>query len=99
MPDVARVRPFVRSDSLEPVGHHASESLLIVDPLDEIARHVGGTFVIVVESTGGRYRRRCYLTANAAERAARRATGRGENATVYLAELKPLWKVRGGDVG
>ncbi len=64
--------------------------------LDDIARHVDGTFVVVVETTGGKYRRRCFLTAKAAEDAARRATARGENATVFLAELKPLWKLQGG---
>jgi hypothetical protein len=63
--------------------------------LDEIARHVDGTFVVVVETTGGKYRR-CFLTVKAAEDTARRATERGENATVYLAELQPLWKLQGG---
>jgi hypothetical protein len=67
-----------------------------LQPLDDIARHVDGAFVVVVETTGDRYRRRCFLSAKAAEDAARRATVRGENATVYLAELKPLWKLRGG---
>ncbi len=73
------------------------KSVSSIDPRDGIARHVGGTFVVVVEATGGKYRRRCYLTVKAAENAARRATDRGETATVYLAELKPLWKVRGGE--
>ncbi len=73
------------------------KSFTSVDPRDGIARHVGGAFVVVVEATGGKYRRRCYLTVKAAENAARRATDRGETATVYLAELKPLWKVRGGE--
>jgi hypothetical protein len=79
----------------------ASESSLLetVDSLDAIAHHVDGAFVVVVEATGGKYKRRCYLTAKAAENAAGRATLRGENATVYLAELKPLWKLRGGDAG
>lgn len=72
----------------------SSPLLEILDPLDEIARHVDGTFVLVVHVTAGKYRRRCFLTAAAAEAAARRATDRGENATVFLAELKPLWKVR-----
>ncbi|MGH3484740.1 MAG: hypothetical protein ACRDPQ_16095 [Nocardioidaceae bacterium] len=65
-------------------------------PLDDVARHVDGAFVLVVHVTGGKYRRRCFLTAAAAEAAVQRATDRGEIATVYLAELKPLWKVRGG---
>lgn len=62
--------------------------------VDEIARHVDGAFVVVVEVTAGKYKRR--LTVRAAEAAARRTTDRGENATVYLAALKPLWKLRGG---
>ncbi len=68
----------------------------ILAPLDEIARHLDGTFVVVVEVADGQYRRRCFLTAKSAERAAHNATQRGENATVYLAELKPLWKVIAG---
>ncbi len=71
-----------------------SPDLLSVDPLDAIARHIGGTFVVVVEVTAGKYLRRCYLSAKAAQNAAQRAVERGETATVYLAELKPLWKVR-----
>ena len=67
-----------------------------LNPLDDIARHVDGTFVVVVKVTGGRYRRRCFLTAASAQRAADRAIQRGETATVYLAELKPLWKLAGG---
>jgi hypothetical protein len=61
--------------------------------LDALAAHVDGAFVVVVKVTGDRYRRRCFLTAAAAENAARRALDRGENATVYLAELKPLYRL------
>jgi hypothetical protein len=67
------------------------------DPLDEIAHHVDGTFVLVVKVTGGKYRRRCFLSAASAERAARNALEAGHNAEVFLAELKPLWKLAGGD--
>jgi hypothetical protein len=69
-------------------------SLDILDPRDDIARHIGGTFVVVVETPAGKYRRRCFLSVRAAEAAAQRATERGETATVYLAELRPLWKLR-----
>lgn len=65
-------------------------------PLDELAVHVDGTFVVVVEATGGRYRRRCFLTAAAAERSATNALANGHNAKVYLAELRPLWRLIGG---
>ena len=68
----------------------------VTDPLDDIAAHVDGSFVLVVKVTGGRYRRRCFLTAASAERAARRAQAAGHNATIYLAELNPLWKLAGG---
>lgn len=70
-----------RVDGCQTAG---AESHLTV--LDDIARHVDGAFVLVVKVTAGRYRRRCFLTVKAAEDAARRAT-----------ELKPLWKVRGGE--
>jgi hypothetical protein len=53
-------------------------------------------FVLVVRVTGGHYRRRCFLTAAAAERAARNAQAAGHNAEVFLAELKPLWRLTGG---
>jgi hypothetical protein len=78
-------------------GISASPSLSPVAPLDEIAHHVDGTFVLVVKVTGGKYRRRCFLSAASAEKAARNALEAGHNATVYLAELKPLWKLAGGD--
>jgi hypothetical protein len=71
-----------------PAGISASPSLIHVDPLDEIAHHVDGTFVVVVRVTGGKYRRRCFLSAASAERAARNALEAGH---------KPLWKLAGGD--
>jgi hypothetical protein len=92
-PDIAkRNRPGGQSQA----ASDDSISLDSVDPRDDIARHVDGTFVLVVKVTAGKYRRRCYLTVMAAEKAAQRATDRGETATVYLAELRPLWKLRGG---
>jgi hypothetical protein len=72
------------------------ERLEALEPLDAIAHHIDGSFVVCVEVAAGRYRRRCYLSAKAAESAVQRATGRGDNATVYLAELKPLFRVIGG---
>jgi len=67
----------------------------LTDPLDDIAAHIDGAFVLVVRVTGGKYRRRCFLTAASAERAARNAIEAGHNATVFLAELKPLWRLAG----
>lgn len=65
---------------------------------DEFARHIDGAFVLVVKQSHDRYRRRCFLTAKAAEAAVRRAQARGENAVVVLAELKPVYRVIGGGV-
>ena len=57
-----------------------------------------GSFVLVVKLSGGRYRRRCFLTVAAAERAAHNAQAAGHDAQVFLAELKPLWRLAGGTV-
>lgn len=95
-PDVRRVGPGQETDS----AMLASTSVPSADfdVLDELAAVVGGTFVVVVETTGGRYRRRCFLTAAAAEKACCRALVAGHNAKVYLAELKPLWLLKGAEV-
>lgn len=61
--------------------------------LDALAVEVDGAFVIIVETPAGRYRRRVYLTAKAAEKAANRAGGRGLNCRVYLAKLLPVHTV------
>lgn len=73
---------------------------LSVVELDALASALNGAFVVVVEVSGEpvQYRRRPYLSAAAAERAARRALARGQNARVYLAELKPLYRLVGGGV-
>jgi hypothetical protein len=72
----------------------ATRSLIHIDPRDELAHHVDGTFVLVVKVTGGKYRRRCFLSAASAERAARNALEAGHNAEVFLAELRPLWRLK-----
>lgn len=54
---------------------------------------VGALVVVVVTERPGtvpHYRRRCFLTAAAAERAVKAARARGERAGAYLAETKPL---------
>jgi hypothetical protein len=78
----------------------ATASLIPIssDPLDDLAKEIDGSFVLVVRVSGGRYRRRCFLTTASAERAARRAQDAGHDAQVYLAELKPLWRLLGGTV-
>ena len=96
MPPDRELRP--QADNLEASKSKvATGSLDSLTALDDIARHVDGTFVVVVKVTGGKYRRRCFLTAASAQRAADRPVERGESATVYLAELKPLWKLTGSD--
>lgn len=96
-PEIERGRPGGAASSISTASHGAAASIRPpsdrLGDLDALAAHVAGAFVVVVEVTERKYRRRCYLTAKAAENAARRATERGENATVYLAELKPLWRV------
>lgn len=72
------------------------DELVPVDALDEIAHHIDGTFVVVVEKPGDKYRRRCYLTVAAAQHAARNALADGLNAKVYLAELRVVWRLEGG---
>lgn len=93
-PRVRRRRPRQETPSLK----IANPSLIPLssDPLDEIAKHVDGCFVVVVRVSGGTYRRRCFLTAASAERAARNALDAGHDAQVYLAQLKPLWRLTGG---
>ena len=79
-------------------GGPANSVLTNTTDWDEIARHIDGAFVLVVKQTNDRHRRRCFLTAKAAEAACRRAQARGENAVVVLAELKPVYRVIGGEV-
>jgi len=68
--------------------------MLPLDPRDEVARHVDGTFVVLVRTPTGRGgRRRCFLTVRAAEDAARKAIARGDSAAIVLAELRPLYRV------
>lgn len=64
--------------------------------LDALAKAIDGTFVVVVEHPGAKYRRRAYLTVASAERSAANARAKGHTVTVYLAELRPLWRLAGG---
>ena len=61
--------------------------------IDDLAEHIGGTWVLVVEIAEDRHRRRCFLSVAAAERAAERARAGGRNCGVYLAELTPLLRL------
>lgn len=92
------VAPSIAHEALLPRLLAADESLLIpTSDADDLARQAGGAFVAVVEVKGGKYRRRAYLTLASAERAARNAQAEGRSAVVYLAELKPLYRVVGGE--
>jgi hypothetical protein len=66
--------------------------------LDDLAKEIDGSFVLVVKLSGGKYCRRCFLTVAAAEWAARNAQAAGHDAQIYLSELRPLWKLTGGTV-
>lgn len=90
-PGEERPRNVVSLDS-----HSVPLGADILGELDALAAHVDGAFVVVVKVNGARYRRRCYLTAKAAESAAHKAVARGEDVVVYMAELKPLWRIKGG---
>lgn len=99
----ARQSPGAESRALD-----SCDAALSLDELDALAEHVDGAFVVLVRITPSsrpaalrepdppRYRRRVFLSAAAAERAARAAQGRGEACRVYLAELTPLHRVVGG---
>jgi hypothetical protein len=100
MPGNGRGRPLEQgaaSNKTSPATGFAVDSkpvkLTPADALDDIAQHIDGAFVLVVKGNGGRYRRRCFLSAASAEKAARNALDAGHNAEVYLAQLKPLWKL------
>jgi hypothetical protein len=54
------------------------------------AVQVRGCLVLVVETPGGRYRRRTFLTLAAAQRACRRAEDAGHAASVMVARLEPV---------
>lgn len=58
-------------------------------PADDLAGRVRGCFVLVVEPTPGRYRRRTFLSLAAAERAAGKAEAAGHVAQVVLG-LEPV---------
>lgn len=64
--------------------------------LDAILEHIAGALVLVVEVAEDRYRRRVYLSAAAAERAAHRAVDQGHEASVYVAQLRPVHRINGG---
>lgn len=72
----------------------------ILRRLDDLASCVDGAFVVVVKTAEDRYRRRVYLSAKSAENAAKTARDRGVRAEVYLAEVRPVFRVdtsEGGD--
>ncbi len=73
--------------------------VLSLGELDDLAQRARGAFVVVVEHVDEdavRHLRRTYLSAASAERAARRASGRGQRVGVYLAELQPVYRIEVG---
>jgi hypothetical protein len=67
----------------------------MVDPRDRYARQVNGAFVVVVEVSGGSFRRRTFHSIRAAETAARNALAQGHNAKIFLCELRPVFRMTG----
>ena len=45
----------------KPDTDQGSSSLQSLDAIDDIARHLDGTLVVIVARSGGRSRRRCFL--------------------------------------
>jgi hypothetical protein len=93
MPPNDKGRP---GEKAAPAQNSAASLHPIAGAVDELAKHVNGAFVVVVETSGGRFHRRAFLTVAPAERAANNAIAKGYQAKVYLAELKPLWRLYGG---
>ena len=94
MPEQRESRPAdyrTAPQALAPAEYRLAE-------LDDLASVLNGAFVVVVEISGDpvRYRRRTFLSAAAAERATERALDRGQNVRVYMAEMKPLYRLVGG---
>ncbi len=79
-----------------PTSHHTPTSVASSDEWQSYAKQIDGAFVVIVKITAGTYKRRCYFTVEAAQDAVKRANARGENATIFMAELKPLYRVEGG---
>jgi hypothetical protein len=57
---------------------------------DRAAAQVRGCFVTAVSTSDGHYRRRCFLSLKAAERAVERAEAAGHEATGVLCRLVPV---------
>lgn len=75
----------------------SEDKVSIPDPggLDAMLDHIAGALVVVVEVAEDRHRRRVYLSAAAAERAARRAVDQGREASVFVAQLRPVHRIGG----
>ena len=94
----------------EPTGTAFDDASVSRD-LDAVAATIAGAFVVVIQLAADnrpaalpapaqvKHRRRVFLSVAAAERAARAAVGRGEGVRVYLAELRPLYRLAGCEGG
>jgi hypothetical protein len=86
-----------------PAGNQAAEmfsggnaiSLPATTDRTTAAALVTGVHVVVVETSGGKHRRRVYLTLNSAQLAADRAVMAGHSAHIILCQLTP---VAGGEL-
>lgn len=95
MPENRSGRPHPESDHPE---QNESRTYSLSE-LDALAHHIDGSFLVIVEVTGEKRRRRSFLTMASAERAARNAVARGHNARIYLAEARPLWLLKADEPG
>lgn len=99
LPDKARIRPGQEADS-QKIATTTSISTVptatdLLGDLDARAESLAGRFVVQVQVDGEKYRTKVYMSARAAENAARRANERGKVAHVSLCRLLPVGVVVG----
>lgn len=101
--DAERRRPLPGSGAHDP-GHEVDTPrirpaglahLHVADDADRAAESVNGMFVAVVSVTTDKVRRYPYATLAAAQRRVDRAREAGHEASVVLAELRPVFYVAG----
>lgn len=81
-------RPTAENTATKQV--HANGDTSPRHPSGDALTAVRGSLVVVVETPGGKYRRRCFLSLSSAQAAVERAQAKGYAATVVLARLEPV---------
>lgn len=101
-PEMGRRRPPAKKDSAHDPSHEvdiiripAAEPvhLHVADDADRAAESINGMFVAVVSVTTDKVRRYPFVTLAAAQRRVDRAREAGHEASVILAELRPVYYV------